>query len=394
MSILSRFVLRPVARVYEVFDDRTGLGKLAKSQLDHPVPNTTGWVGWSYALGSLVLLAFVLQVLTGIALATAYVPSTANAFESLVYITEEATLGSLLRGLHNYGASAMIIAIGLHIIQTFLVGAYKFPREANWLTGTVLLVLTLALAFTGQLLRWDQTAYWSTFVLTSQIERTPIIGDQLANLALAGDTVSGATLTRFYALHVFFVPALTFAFIGMHLWLVLHTGVSEPPVAGRPVDPKTYRAWYHTYLERHGVPFWPDAAWRDAALGVGMVVVIALLATLVGPPELEAPPDPTVLTAYPRPDWYFLWIFAVLALVPHGIEDLVILGAPMVFGIMLVMLPFFANKGERHPKRRPWALAVVLIAVIMVGTLYVVGRVSPWSPYIDQPPIPVEVVSR
>ncbi len=388
----TRLFTGPAKKAWAVFDDRTGLGQVLSHQLSHPVPNTTGWVGWSYAIGSAVLVAFILQVVTGVVLATAYVPSTEDAYDSLMYITDQATLGSFLRGLHNYGAWAMIIFIGLHVIQTYLVGAYKFPREANWLSGAVLLLLTLVLAFTGQLLRWDQTAYWSTYVLAAQVERTPIIGDRLADLALAGDTVGGATLTRFYAIHVFFVPALVFMFIGFHLWLVLHTGVSEPPQAGRPVDPKTYRAWYQKYLERNGVPFWPDAAWRDVVLGVGMVAAVAALAIIVGPPELENPPDPTVLQAYPRPDWYFLWIFAALAVVPPALEDLVILGAPAIFGALLVFLPFFANKGERSPKRRPWAIAIVMIAVIMVGTLYVAGERAPWSPYVDQPQLPVEVV--
>ncbi len=239
-------------RIWEVFDDRTGTSKLLGPVLSHPVPNATGWVGWSYALGSGVLLAFVLQVVTGIALAAAYIPSTADAFASLRFITEEATFGSLLRGMHNFGASAMIVLVGLHMAQTFLVGAYKYPREVSWLSGAVLLLLTMAMGFTGQLLRWDQIAYWSVFVLAQQAARTPFIGGALAELVLAGTTVNGATLSRFYAFHVFFIPALIFTVVALHLWLVLHHGVSEPPQPGRPVDPKTYRRWYHEMVEREG----------------------------------------------------------------------------------------------------------------------------------------------
>ena len=379
-------------RIWATIDDRLGASKLLGSVLDHPVPKADGWVGWSYAIGSGVLFSFILQVVTGIALASAYIPSTGNAYDSLTFITEQATLGGVLRGMHYFGASAMIILIGLHMIQTYLVGAYKFPREANWLTGVVLLLVTLALAFTGQLLRWDQTAYWSVFVLANQVARTPVLGHQLAQLVLAGNTVGGATLTRFYAFHVFFLPALIFAFVGVHLWLVLHTGVSEPPKAGRLVDPQTYRAWYHRLLEREGVPFWPDAAWRDLALGIGILLAIAALAILVGPPLLEQQPDPTVIEAYPRPDWYFTWIFAALALIPSSLEDIAILGAPLVFGILIIALPFFANRGERSPKRRPWALAVVMIALLMIGTLYVAGERAPWSPAFNAPPLPPAVV--
>ena len=372
--------MRVLKRIWEVFDDRTGTSKLLGPVLSHPVPKTTGWVGWSYALGSGVLLAFVLQVVTGIALAAAYIPSTADAFSSLRFITEEATFGSLLRGMHNFGASAMIVLVGLHMAQTFLVGAYKYPREVSWLSGAVLLLLTMAMGFTGQLLRWDQIAYWSVFVLAQQAARTPFVGGALAELVLAGTTVNGATLSRFYAFHVFFIPALIFTVVALHLWLVLHHGVSEPPQPGRPVDPRTYRRWYHDLVEREGVPFWPDAAWRDVVLGMVMLLVVVLLAVVVGPPRLEAPPDPAILEAYPRPDWYFTWIFAALALLPPEYEDLVILGAPALFGTLIILLPFIANKGERAPQRRPWAVAVVIMAVIMIGTLFVAGEVAPWSP--------------
>ncbi len=228
-------------------------------------------------------------------------------------------------------------------------------------------------------------------MLANQVARTPLVGEQAAQLVLVGNTVGGATLTRFYAFHVFFLPALVFAFLALHLWLVLHTGVSEPPEADRPVDPKTYRAWYHSLVERTGVPFWPDAAWRDVVLGFGTLVVIVLLALVLGPPALHVPPDPTLLEATPEPDWYFLWIFAALALVPEEAEDLVILGLPLLIGALLVVLPLF-NRGERSPKRRPWSLAVVLLAVIMIGTLYVAGRQAPWSPRYDTRTLAADVV--
>ncbi|MDQ2810249.1 MAG: cytochrome b N-terminal domain-containing protein [Chloroflexota bacterium] len=374
--------MKLLRHLWAVFDDRTGLSGLIGSALRHPVPRTRGWVGWAYVFGSATLFTFLLQVVTGIALATAYIPATGDAYQSIDFITHQATLGSWLRGIHNFGASAMIVLIGIHALRVFLMGSYKFPREVSWLSGSVLLLLTLAMAFTGQLLRWDQSAFWSVVVAAAQAGRAPFIGQQLAHFILGGGTVGGATLSRFFSFHVFFIPALIFAFLGGHLYLVLHSGISEPPQAGRPVDPQTYRRWYGDLLKRDGVPFWPDAAWRDAIFGVAVIGIISALGLILGPPALGQPPDPTLLQADPRPDWYFLWYFAALALLPPGVEDWVIIGGPLVLGLLLFLLPL-ANRGERSPKRRPWAVGVALLIVLLVGTLSVAGELSRWSPHFN-----------
>lgn len=368
-------------------DDRTGIGAAIEPVLQHKVPRTNEADGWWYALGSATLVAFIIQVMTGIALATSYVSATGDAYNSLQFITHKALFGYLLRGMHNFGASAMILLIGLHALHVFLIASYKFPREMNWLTGTFLLLLTIGMGFTGQLLRWDDTAVWSVIVGAEQAGRTPIIGQQVAHFVLAGDTVGGATLSRFFAFHVFFIPALIFGLVGLHLFLVIRNGVSEPPKRGEAVDPKTYRKKYHELLERDGVPFWPDAVWRDAIAAVIVVALVVILAVFVGPPELGNPPDPTILTAYPRPDWYLLWYFSVLALIPAQAESFVIIFGPLLAIVLMLALPFIANKGERSPFRRPWAVALVLMVLIMISTLWIAGLQAPWSPIIQQPPL-------
>jgi len=282
--------------------------------------------------------------------------------------------------------------VGLHMAQVFLFGAYKFPRELNWATGVLLLGFTLVMGFTGQLLRWDQNAVWSVVVGAEQAARVPLIGQWLAHFILGGDTVGGATLTRFFAIHVFIMPAFIFAFVGLHLWLVLRHGVSEPPKPGKLVDPKTYRAEYQQMLEKTGKPFWPDAAWRDTIFCTGLIVFVVALAFFSGAPPLDKPPDPSVVAASPRPDWYLLWYFGVLALLPHGTEKYFMVFGPLLAGIILIALPFVSNRGERSPRRRPWAVVAVIMTVLMIVTLWVAGAKSPWSPNFNAPPLSASVV--
>jgi ubiquinol-cytochrome c reductase cytochrome b subunit len=377
-----------IGRLLIALDDRTGLLTWARGVLAHPVPPRTGW--W-YVFGSATFLAFMLQVVTGVALATAYVPSAGDAYASLQFITEQAVMGRFLRGLHYFGASAMVVLIGVHVARVYLMGAFKYPRELNWVTGAILLLLTLALAFTGQLLRWDQTAVWSVIVAAAQAGRLPVVGQDVARFLLAGDTVGGATLSRFFAFHVFFIPALVFLVVGLHLMLVLRHGISERPKPGDPVDKATYRAKYDALLRREGVPFWPDAAWRDAVFGAAVVAVVAVLALTIGPPELGQQPDPSILQAYPRPDWYFLWYFAVLALTPTHLETVVIVLGPLIFGAILLLVPVF-NTGERSVARRPWAAIVVLLIVSTIGIFWAAGEKAPWSPDFAAKPLPASVV--
>jgi ubiquinol-cytochrome c reductase cytochrome b subunit len=379
-----------VTRAWRVFDDRTGTSKLFGPIFTHPVPET-GRIGWAYVFGSATLISFITLVATGTILATAYVPATGDAYNSLQFISND-TFGRVVRGIHYFAASAMMIGIGAHMIRVFLMGSYKFPREVNWLTGVVLFALTLAMAFTGQLLRWDQDGFWSLVVVAEQAGRLPLVGKAVAHFIFAGDTVSGATLSRFFAIHVFFIPALIFATIALHLYLVIHDGISEPPKAGDPVDPKTYRAKYDALLKRRGVPFWPDAAWRDAVFAVLIIVIIVALAVTVGPKELGKQPDPSIIDAYPRPDWYFLWYFGVLALLPKGTESFVIVLAPVLLFVVLFGLPFASNHGERSPKRRPWSVAVVILVLIMIGTLWQVAVRAPWSPHFDVQPLSAQIV--
>jgi ubiquinol-cytochrome c reductase cytochrome b subunit len=386
--------MRFLRATWHWLDDRGGFARAFRPYLRHPVPEESakGRSAWMYVLGIGTLTAFILQVVTGVVLATAYVPSTAHAYDSLQFITNDATFGRTLRGIHYFGASAMVILIGAHMIRVFLTGSYKFPRELNWLTGVLLLLLTLGMAFTGQLLRWDADAVGSVFVAAEQAGRVPLIGNALAHLVIGGNTIGAQTLSRFFAFHVFVIPALIFLVVGFHLYLVLHNGISEPPVAGRPVEPASYRAWYRDIIQRRGKPYFPDSAWREIVIAVLIIVVVVVLAVVIGPKTLTGAPDPTDVKVNPRPDWYLLWAFALLAVIPPAIEDYVIVIGPLLIAVVLIALPFVAGRGERSPRRRPWALAVVATAVVGMGALLYTGQKAPWAPDFSTQPLTAQEV--
>jgi ubiquinol-cytochrome c reductase cytochrome b subunit len=368
-------------------DDRVGFTEVIKPLIEHPVPPT----GWDYTIGSAALIAFTVQVVTGVALAFTYVPTPDHAYESLQFITNDALLGSVVRGIHFWGASAMVLLVCAHAAQVFLIGAFKFPREVNWLSGTLLLLFTFGMAFTGQLLRWNQDAYWAVVVGASQAARAPLIGTILTGVLFAGPSVGGATLTRFYATHVFMIPAIIFALLGLHLFLVIRHGVSEPPVPGVVVDRKTYHKRYEELIHKIGVPFWPDAGWKDVVFALAVGSIVLVLAIWLGPPALGAKADPTVVQADPRPDWYLLWYFALLALIPPAIEDVFIIGFPLVLGVLFVLLPFIAPYGERSPRRRPWAVGIVVLFAVSVASLVDIGSIAPWSPDLGNLTLPASV---
>jgi ubiquinol-cytochrome c reductase cytochrome b subunit len=263
----------------------------------------------------------------------------------------------------------------------------------NWISGVILLGLTLALGFTGQLLRWDQDAVWTVVVGAEQAGRIPWVGKLLAGLLLGGPTLGADTLNRFYALHAMLLPVLLAGLVGFHVYLLLRNGVTEPPRSGRPVEPTTYRDGYEGRMRLHGVPFWPYAVWRDAVFGAFVVIVVFVLAWVFGAPKLDLPPDPSLVHAHPRPDWYFLFYFSLLALMPHGLESYVILLGPLLAVIVLILLPLLAPTGERSPARRPWAIGFTLIIVTTVGVLTVAGYHANWSPKFDARALPPSVVA-
>jgi ubiquinol-cytochrome c reductase cytochrome b subunit len=359
-------------------DDRLHLTALYASTAGHEVPASAG--SWFYVFGSATLLCFIIQIITGSILAFVYIPSTNEAYTSLQYLNHAQFWGWYVRAVHNWGSNFMVALMSAHMIQVFLFGAYKYPRELTWVSGIFLLLTTLAMAFTGQVMRFDQDAYWGLTIGASITGRVPIIGGQLVHLLLAGPIIAGETLSRFFTLHVFVVPGMIIAIVSMHLRLVLTKGINEYPVPGRHVKKSTYDAEYAEILRKEGVPFVPNAVGKDLIFSALVMIGILACAYFLGPKGPGGPPNPTIVDTNPRPDFYFLAIFAALALLPDWMEVVILFAAPALAIGFLLALPFFAGTGEKSYTRRPIAVLSVIFAVTVIGVLAYMGVTSPWSP--------------
>src|SRR5262245_45065645 len=345
-------------RIGRWFDDRLQLAKPIREAVEHPVPKKTA--SWFYVFGSAALVVFALQFVTGILLALVYVPSGAEAWSSLQALNHDIALGWFIRALHGWGSNFMVAIVLVHMAQVFLFGAFKFPRELTWIVGVFLLLMTLGMAFSGQVLRFDQDAYWGLGIGASIVSRVPLIGAAAVELMLGGPIIAGATLSRFFALHVFVIPGLLIALVGLHLLMVLRLGINEWPMPGRVVRRATYLREYHALTKTDGEPFVPYAIWKDVFFAAAILLAVALCAFVFGPFGPTGRPDPTIIQTTPKPDYFFLWLYALLSLLPPSLETPALLIGPAVVIGLLLLLPFISGEGEKSWRRRPIAVLTVL----------------------------------
>jgi ubiquinol-cytochrome c reductase cytochrome b subunit len=384
-----------LSKIVVWIDERLHLSKLFASTAGHHVPANAS--SWFYVFGSGTLLCFVIQILSGICLAFVYIPSANEAYASLEYLNFHQALGWYLRAVHYWGSNFMVTIMALHMVQVFLFGAFKYPRELTWITGCVLLLCTLGMAFTGQIMRFDQDAYWGLGIGAAIIGRVPLIGSNLVHLLLAGPIIAGETLSRFFTLHVFVIPGLIIALIALHLRLVLTAGINEYPVPGKLVRKETYHQEYEALIKKDGVPFYPKAIGKDLIFSAFLIMAILACAAIFGPKGPEGVPDPTQIDTVPRPDFFFLWVFSVLALLPPYMETFLLLVAPVVGIGLLFAIPFLSGTGEKSARRRPVAVLSVILIFIVLGSLTYLGVSSPWSPNMiawSSLPIPPEYLQK
>lgn len=273
--------MRLIEKVGSWLDSRLKIAADIRETAGHPVPRKTA--SWFYVFGSAAITIFMLQICTGILLALIYVPSAGEAWNSLQILNHNVNLGWFIRGLHGWGSDFMVAIVLIHMVQVILFGAYKFPRELTWILGVFLLLATLGMAFTGQVLRFDQDAYWGLGIGASIASRVPVVGPWAVHLMLGGPIIAGATLSRFFALHVFVIPGLLIAFISLHLLLVLKLGINEWPMPGRIVRRATYVQEYHELTHKEGIPFVPAAVWKDIIFSGFILLSVAACAVFSDP---------------------------------------------------------------------------------------------------------------
>lgn len=355
------------SRIYQWLDSRLKLKPIEETLLDEPIPGGASWV---YVFGSATLFLFIQQAVTGMFLALYYAPTPDHAYDSVQYIEQEVTFGWFVRGLHHWGASAMVVAIGLHMLQVFLYGAYKPPREVMWMAGVVLFVLVMVFAFTGYLLPWDQTGYWATQVGINMAGTVPLVGDFIVRVLRGGQTLGALTLSRFFAIHVLFLPALIGIGILAHLFILRRVGPAGP--------------WTEERAALGSETFYPRQVYMDAVVLLGIFVVVAILAMTVSFP-LTDQANPADTNFIPVPEWYFLFYYQLLKYVHGPLEPLATWVLPVLFLLILFFWPFLDQNPARHPTRRPMALAAGAIFLFIVFSLlgvslkalYATPRVAP-----------------
>ena len=309
---------------------RTGVPDAVRHALDAPVP---GGARWRYVLGSALAACFGIEAFTGLLLMLDYSPSSASAWGSVYYIQYQTGAGWFLRGLHRFGSYAMVVLLVFHLLQVVIAGAYRAPREANWWVGVVLMLLTLGLGLTGNMLPWDQHGYWAAVVETVIAGGAPLIGPSIQRLAVGGPGIGNLTLTRMYGLHIGLLPTLFILCLMAHAALVRRHGLTPPRVV-KDIEP----AWPHQVF------------YRLLAGAVVLGTLVAIVLVNHGAP-LEAPADPSGDDYPARPEWYFLWLFRLLKYFPGEreiIATVIVPGAILAVMFLIPLLDKVLPRGLAH----------------------------------------------
>jgi len=339
-------------------EDRTGVVSAVEHFMDEDIPASSGW---HQVFGSVAVFLFLVQAFTGVLLAINYAPTPGEAYSSLHYILTEVTAGRLMHQLHHWGASMMIVVVVLHMVQVFLWGSYQKPREATWIAGVILLLLTMAYGLTGYLLPWDNKAYWGTVVVTQIAASIPLFGPYLSRILGSTGDIGVITFARFYSMHVLLLPPATVLLIAVHVYLVRRHGVAPAP--GDEALPKQ--------------KFYPRQVAIDTAAVFIAFVILFIMAVMVRVP-MERVANPNDTAYLPRPEWYFLFLFQLLKFFDGPLEIIGTVILPSLAILTLILAPFIDRGKLKRVTQRVFAMALVALAAIGWGALtYASIRANP-----------------
>jgi ubiquinol-cytochrome c reductase cytochrome b subunit len=335
-------------------EERTGLSQLASFFSAGTVP---GGASLWHTLGAVAAFLVLLEIGTGLLLAAFYAPSVTDAWASVAYIQDQLSLGWFVRGLHSFGSSALIVVTGLHLLQVLLFGAYKAPRELNWIVGLGLLGVVMTFALTGYLLPWDQKGYWAKLVEATIMGNTPVVGPELQQVVQGGAAFGNITLAHVYTAHAMLLPAVLAVVLVLHVYLFRRHGYTPRWSLSR------------TNSEVHRVaPFWPDQAARNALCGAIAFLIVALVTVMRHGPELESPADPAG-SYLARPEWYALPLFQLRMYFEGPAEIIATMVIPGIVAGVLVVLPFLDRSPSRDPGRRPLVMIGAVLGLAALGVL-------------------------
>jgi len=334
-------------------EERTGLANIGRLMAGGSIP---GGASLWHTLGAAAAFLVVLEIVTGMFLGAYYAPSVADAWGSVAYIQDQLTLGWFVRGLHSFGSSALIVVTGLHLLQVILFGAYKSPRELNWLVGLGLFGLVAVFALSGYLLPWDQKGYWAKLVEATILGNTPLLGPTLQRLVQGGSAFGNITLAHAYVAHAMLLPALLTALLAVHIYLYRRHG------------PTPRWTLSNGEAAQRATPFWPDQAARDTLVGAAAYAIVVIAVVKTHGPALEAPADPA--SSYvARPEWYALPLFQLRMYFEGPAEIVATMVIPGIVGAVVAALPFLDRSPSRAPARRPAVMAGTLGALLAIAAL-------------------------
>jgi ubiquinol-cytochrome c reductase cytochrome b subunit len=372
--------------------ERFGFVPFKETVLDRRVPETPWYQGDGATLTTLLMI----QVITGVTMTLYYANAADHAYDSVRHITQQLTMGWLVRGIHYWSAGIMVVMLVLHVFRHLVLGGYKAPREGTWIVGVLQFFLVLTMSFTGYVLRWDERAVYAVGVVLNMFHNVPFIGDELVLLVQGGPQIGSLTLTRFFSVHIWIVPLFLIGLVGFHLYLVVIHGVTSRAEQKHPVrtakeQKKVYKE--ASLSEERGEWFHPRTVLKTGTMAFVIFSIAFLVALVIGPREMF-PEGNLIQQSMPREEWWFWWYSALIAQLPPAVAPGFYVAFPLTLFIGMLLLPFVDRGVNRGLRKRPFWTGFVVLCVVAIVYLTYLRTISPWTgwPESTPPPTPMGVV--